>query len=79
MARMTGPDCAVMCNLINIHKYMYIHTVDSMSLPSGNPFKCHEEVLSLQPMNMIPPKRFDIFFPRTRGCSEGSKRVQIFL
>ena len=23
------------------------------------PFKCHEEVLSLQPM--IPPKRFDIF------------------
>ena len=30
------------------------------SLPSGNPFKCHEELLSLQPM--IPPnKRFDIF------------------
>ena len=26
-----------------------------------NPFKCHEEVLSLQPM--IPPKRFDIFPP----------------
>ena len=28
MARMTGPDCAVMCNLINIHKYIhtYIHT-----------------------------------------------------
>ena len=25
----------------------------------GNPFKCHEEVLYLQPM--IPPKRFDIF------------------
>ena len=30
-----------------------------MLLPSGNPFKCHEEVLSLRPM--IPPKRFDIF------------------
>ena len=31
-----------------------------MLLPSGNPFECHEEVLSLQPM--IPPtKRFDIF------------------
>ena len=29
-------------------------------LPSGNPFKCHEEVSTLQPM--IPPiKRFDIF------------------
>ena len=27
----------------------------------GNPFKCHEEVLYLQPM--IPPKRFDIFPP----------------
>ena len=32
-----------------------------MLLPSGNPFKCHEEVLSLQ--SMIPPKRFDIFPP----------------
>ena len=30
-------------------------------LPSGNPFKCHEEVLYLQPV--IPPKRFDIFPP----------------
>ena len=27
-------------------------------LPSGNPSKCHGEVLSLQPM--IPPKHFDI-------------------
>ena len=26
MTRMTGPDCAVMCNLINIHTYTYIHT-----------------------------------------------------
>ena len=34
----------------------------SMLLPSENPFKCLEEVLSLQPM--IPPtKRFDIFPP----------------
>ena len=32
-----------------------------MLLPSGNPFKCHQEVLSLQPV--IPPKRFDIFPP----------------
>ena len=30
-----------------------------MLIPSGNPFKCHEEVLYLQPM--ITPKRFDIF------------------
>ena len=30
-----------------------------MLFPSGNPFKCHEEVLYLQPL--ISPKRFDIF------------------
>ena len=39
-----------------------------MLLPSGNPFKCHEEVLYLK--STIPPKRFDIF-PLTGGCSEG--------
>ena len=37
------------------------YTVDLMLLPSENPFKCHEDVLSLQPM--IPPKRFDISPP----------------
>ena len=30
-------------------------------IPSGNPFKCPEQVLSSQPM--ILPKRFDIFPP----------------
>ena len=35
--------------------------VDPVLLPSGNPFKCHEEVLYLQPM--ISPKRFAIFAP----------------
>ena len=30
--------------------------------------ECHEEVLYLQPL--IPPKRFDMFFPLTGGCSE---------
>ena len=24
MTRMTGPDCAVICNLINIHTYIHI-------------------------------------------------------
>ena len=42
-------------------------TVDLMLPPSGNPTKCHEEVLSWQPM--ISPKRFDIF-PLSDGCSE---------
>ena len=31
MTRMTGPDCAVMCNLINIHT-QYIHTYIQVSL-----------------------------------------------
>ena len=42
---------------------------DPMLFQSGNPFKCHEEVLYLQPL--IPPKRFDNFSPLTGGCSEG--------
>ena len=46
-----------------------IQTVDPMLFPSGNPFKCHEEVLYLQPL--IPPKRFDIFSLLTGGGSEG--------
>ena len=25
MTRMTGPDCAVMCNLINIHTHTHTH------------------------------------------------------
>ena len=43
---------------------------------SGNPFKCHEEVLCLQ--SMIPPKRFDIFFLLTGGCSEGLGAFRFF-
>ena len=39
-----------------------------MLLPPGNPFKCHEEVLFLQPM--IPSNGLDIS-PLTGGCSEG--------
>ena len=27
MTRMTGPDCAVVCNLINIHTYIHIHNM----------------------------------------------------
>ena len=28
MTRMTGPDCAVMCNLINTHTHTHTHTPD---------------------------------------------------
>ena len=52
------------------------YTVDPMLLPSGNPIKCHEEVLSLQ--SMIPPKPFDIF-SSDWGMLRRSKWVNIFL
>ena len=51
------------------------HNVDPMILPSGNPFKCHEEVLHQR--SMIPPKRFDIF-PLTGACSEGLDTFRFF-
>ncbi|CAN0431659.1 unnamed protein product [Ascophyllum nodosum] len=44
-----------------VRQHYYSCTVDPVLFPSGNPFKCHEEVLYLQPL--IPPKRFDIFPP----------------
>ena len=47
-----------------------------MLLPSGNPFKCRQEVLYFQPM--IPSKRFDIL-PPDWGMISRSKCVQIFL
>ena len=43
---------------------------------SGNLFKCHEEVLYLQPL--IPPKRFEMFSPITGGCSEGLGAFRFF-
>ena len=27
MSRMTGPDCAVMCNLISTHTYYILHSI----------------------------------------------------
>ena len=46
---------------VGLSPALTICTVAPMLLPSGNPFKCHGEVLYLQPT--IPPKRFDIFPP----------------
>ena len=33
MTRMTGPDCVVMCNLINTYIHTYIHTYIQMTGP----------------------------------------------
>ena len=57
------------CMAINVSVQYNGTTVDPMLFPPGNPFKCHEEVLYLQPL--IQPKRLDIFSPLTGGCSEG--------
>ena len=51
------------------------YTVDPMLLPSGNPFTCHEEVLSLQPLSQ--PKHFDIF-PPDWECSEALYAFRCF-
>ena len=47
-----------------------------MLLSSGNPIKCHEEVLSLQPI--IPLKRFDISPLMSGGCSEALDAFRLF-
>ena len=51
--------------------------VDPMLSASGNLFKCHEEVLYLQPL--IPPKHFDIFPPHNRGMLRSSRCALTFL
>ena len=43
----------------------------------GTRNKCHEEVLSLQPM--IPPKRFDIFLLRGSRCVQSDFSLNIAL
>ena len=48
-----------------------------MLLPSGNPFKCHEEVLYFQ--LLIPPKRFDIFSPRLGDAQKVSEGLDAFM
>ena len=35
MTRMTGPDCAVMCNLINIHTYIHTYILSHVSVPES--------------------------------------------
>ena len=32
MTRMTGPDCAVVCNLINIHAHIHTHDIPIQSI-----------------------------------------------
>ena len=46
MTRMTGPDCVVMCNLINtyIHTFnKYIHTYNSMFARLGTDYEIRNQ------------------------------------
>ena len=53
---------SVQCNGGLLPDIILFLLIQCMLLPLGNPFKCHENVLSLQPM--IPPnKRFGISPP----------------
>ena len=71
------------CSRMKLHLYIFntsrtvftARNKQKLRTPSGNPFKCQEEVLFLQPL--IPPKRFD-FFPPTGGCSEGLDAFRFF-
>ena len=48
-----------------------------MLLTSGNPFKCHEEILYLQPLIQPNKKRFDISLSCV-GCPEGLDAFRFF-
>ena len=58
------PFCWCPCMAINVSVQYdggFLPDIILLILPSGNLFKCHEEVLYFQ--LLIPPERFDIFSP----------------
>ena len=58
--------CATMFSFVQV----CLVSMHGVLHPSGNPFKCHEEVLSLHPT--IPPNILC-------GCSEGLDAFRVFL
>ena len=58
------PFCLRPCIAINVSVQYdggFLPDIILLTQCSGNPFKCHEEVLYFH--LLIPPKRFDIFSP----------------
>ena len=43
MTRMTGPDCVVMCNLINTYVHTYIHTYNRMFARLGTDYEIRNQ------------------------------------
>ena len=62
-------------NVVSVLQYNggFLPGIIPMLLPSGNPFKCHEEV------SYLPPMRLNVltFPPLTGGCSEGLNAFKI--
>ena len=65
------------CFLSDVPAWRWVSPKHPMLPPSGNQFKCHEEVLHLQP-RIPPPTKFFEIFPRTGGCSEGLDAFRFF-
>ena len=61
MTRMTGPDCVVMCNLINTYIHTYIHTYILL-----NTFFSAANNTTLHTFNGPGKKRIDYIFTRQR-------------
>ena len=62
MTRMTGPDCVVMCNLINTHTHIHTHTYTPLFVGLGS---------------CVCVKSLDIFYCDEIQCFGGSI-VRIF-
>ena len=70
MTRMTGPDCVVMCNLINTYIHTYIHTylghvqvllswsVSPLTMRSQKEVCLGDEIAGLSRMNVFAVERW---------------------
>ena len=68
---------SLLCCLLVRHFFFFFSLLCRTRLNAmKNPIKCHEEVLSLQPI--IPPIRFDILPPPDLGISEGLDAFRFF-
>ena len=69
MTRMTGPDCAVMCNLINTHKHTNTQTHQHTNTISSHIMPCAAgELCKLADVQLIAPNGRDYGHECRGGC-----------